>query len=742
MTEDRRRIAWNACFVVAILVAAATLRLWGLPRQGLLFYDEALQALEARSLSSHVRLLLTPPRADGPEAPVADAPAVGKHGHVALVALVMCFLGPADWAGSLLSALCGIAAVGVVFVFARALWCLGRGLLALSLLAFSGLHVTYSREGLAESDTILLYLATAYLLWTSRGVGDGGPRPRWGRLALAGLAGGATYVCNFRSLAHLLILFAIGGAELFLDRRASRRGRARHVLILILSLSAAPLACEGVYRLLQAFGHARQVPTYFQDLALYYRHLAGAYGLFSAHAPRSELLTGYLRALVLLDGPFHALFLLLGTVALARRPTRVAAYVLAPALGPLLLYGLYRGGGLRFISPSLPFLALVKAEGLYQLIRLPFGRWGTAGGAMPIARTGGVALACALISLPQLLAPLRVSSPDPRAMAAAIPLLGSGKLVSTRFYVSRFYAPPDRVLFPPDSEWELYQMHQKGARYLLTDHESLTGGFHGPVGDEGLADLVRQIRKSQRPILEFPNDLAAVPQFLMERTVERSQYAALRDDVARAPAEYAVKVFDLAALFASIPEESLRARGKAEFLRRLALREGLTRGTTATYLEKLGYLLAWDGEWDAARDAFEKMLDYAPGSTIAHFNLGLIDEVKGNLRQALDHFDVVARWEPDDAETLNRMGTIHARLQQNDESVACFREAIRRDPGLTKAYLNLGIALRRSGDVRGARLALQEYTSRAMNNPSEAGTVARVWEDLQRLDQLDVPRNP
>ncbi len=608
----------------------------------------------------------------------------------------MGIIGPADWAGSLVSAIFGILTILIAARLGRELAGEASGILAMGLLGFSGMHLIYSREGLAESDTAFFYVLSAYLLWksganssTNSSVGPGAVegfaavgRAKLSRLALAGASGGAAFVCNFRSAGPLVVLLGLAVTAILVDRLPTRRERLARVAILLAGALLIPFLCEMVYSVLRALGHAREAPSYLEDLAYHFRQLSIASSMLESRAGDPRFLIGYLYALFLLDGPLHFALLVAGVVAYRRASFGRQVFVLAPAFVPLLAYGLFRGGGLRFISTSLPFLALVKAEGLLLLLRWAEKarrRSGNAISTLPAGRAALAALAVGVFSIPQLIEPLRVFSPDRRAVAEAFTLPGDGPVISTRYFMNEFYAPAGRLRYPPDSEWELYEMHQRGARYLISDHERFAGGYHGRVGDEGLAALIRTIRTTQTPTREAPNPFALSPQSLLEQTTRIDAYRSLREEILRDPDSRTVKVYDLARFFAAVPESVLRTRAIPEFRRRLSLGAQLNSGNRKNYLEKLAYLFAREGNGDAAIATYEDLIAIDPRSARARFNVALLYEVRGDWDRALSHYAAIIRLDPDDGESWRRMGNLLAQIGRTEEAARAFAEASRLD---------------------------------------------------------------
>jgi tetratricopeptide (TPR) repeat protein len=64
---------------------------------------------------------------------------------------------------------------------------------------------------------------------------------------------------------------------------------------------------------------------------------------------------------------------------------------------------------------------------------------------------------------------------------------------------------------------------------------------------------------------------------------------------------------------------------------------------------------------------------------------------EGNLLDSEKHYSVLVREIPAEAQNWFRLGNVYARTQRPDAAVAAYREAVVRNPKLTKAWYNMGI---------------------------------------------------
>jgi Flp pilus assembly protein TadD len=97
------------------------------------------------------------------------------------------------------------------------------------------------------------------------------------------------------------------------------------------------------------------------------------------------------------------------------------------------------------------------------------------------------------------------------------------------------------------------------------------------------------------------------------------------------------------------------------------------------------------GRYAEALPALERAMRFAPVEDAdTRFNLALTLERLNRPREALRHFEVVARLRPDDAEAWNHVGLCQASLGRPNEATAAFRESLRLRPDQGAVHYQLG----------------------------------------------------
>ena len=98
-----------------------------------------------------------------------------------------------------------------------------------------------------------------------------------------------------------------------------------------------------------------------------------------------------------------------------------------------------------------------------------------------------------------------------------------------------------------------------------------------------------------------------------------------------------------------------------------------------------------------------------PECWMAHNNLGLWYEDRGDPRQAVTHFQEAIRLKKDYATAHNNLGSVLRTMPGRlDDAIAHFQEALRLQPGYAEAHNNLGVGLEDRGDLAGAVAEFQE----------------------------------
>ena len=81
---------------------------------------------------------------------------------------------------------------------------------------------------------------------------------------------------------------------------------------------------------------------------------------------------------------------------------------------------------------------------------------------------------------------------------------------------------------------------------------------------------------------------------------------------------------------------------------------------------------------------------------MAHSNLGIALEEKGELEEAIFHYRAAIKFKPDFVLAHINLGNVLLAIQKTDEAITHYRFAIKINPNHILAHNNLKIALRQS----------------------------------------------
>lgn len=460
---DRR----TAFILLALLACAALLRFCCLGGRGFLIWDEAYYALEGRTVPAAVSYLAGGGGAGGLKDRLVSGGCVvptgtGKPGFMLLLSAWGLAFGTGDTAGLALPAFVGVLCVWLVFWAAYRCAGAAAGLTAAFLLAFSGLHIWYSRAlmGNAIAAFFLLLGLLAYFRAYRSGGGPGAKRLYFAAGAVTGFA----FLVHYALLPNLAVLGVCEAFRLWEGRARLKAGlletlaAAAGFTLVLLSAEAVYAAVYGVFSGgLEGITHR----TYFQYLVRQF--------LWSAPSGLGigwswKLYLGGLADFCGRPGAAVILGAMAASVYVFFRNREFAARVLIlQAIGTLLFWTLNPGiAALRAFSAFAPLSAAAAGISVSWLLAGAGARLRTAAyGCMAAAVLWG-----AYGSVPEMLS-ARSVFPEAAAWLSARGEKGPVSVLEwpfLQFYLgSKIVANQDRV-----KEWRhVEEAAAAGARYLV-----------------------------------------------------------------------------------------------------------------------------------------------------------------------------------------------------------------------------------------------------------------------------------
>jgi protein O-mannosyl-transferase len=113
----------------------------------------------------------------------------------------------------------------------------------------------------------------------------------------------------------------------------------------------------------------------------------------------------------------------------------------------------------------------------------------------------------------------------------------------------------------------------------------------------------------------------------------------------------------------------------------------------------LGNALLKKGDVDEAIDHYQKALQISPNSADVHNNFGNALIKKDSVDKAIDHYQKALQINPTYAKAHLNLGSALLKKGSADEAITHFQKALQINPDYVNAHLNLGNALLKKGSV-------------------------------------------
>lgn len=120
--------------------------------------------------------------------------------------------------------------------------------------------------------------------------------------------------------------------------------------------------------------------------------------------------------------------------------------------------------------------------------------------------------------------------------------------------------------------------------------------------------------------------------------------------------------------------------------------------------------------WGDSESLFRDALEKNPGSPMIHFNLGVLEQDRGNDTEARALYAKARELRPDYSPAYNNEGLIYRHEGNREEAERWFQKAVAFDPHNLAAVINLATAHLDRGDADGAIILLQQALSEDQYN--------------------------
>jgi Tfp pilus assembly protein PilF len=136
-------------------------------------------------------------------------------------------------------------------------------------------------------------------------------------------------------------------------------------------------------------------------------------------------------------------------------------------------------------------------------------------------------------------------------------------------------------------------------------------------------------------------------------------------------------------------------------------------------------ILAENGQYGPAIDAFLDAVNYNPTYWTPTYNLALTYYKVGNLPEAEKYYLRAIQMNPNKSDEYFYLGMIRFKTGRTADAIACLRQAIALQPNGFVYHFALGVMLKTQGDLPGA---LAEFKAELANNPTEQRAAQQVNE--------------
>jgi Tfp pilus assembly protein PilF len=158
--------------------------------------------------------------------------------------------------------------------------------------------------------------------------------------------------------------------------------------------------------------------------------------------------------------------------------------------------------------------------------------------------------------------------------------------------------------------------------------------------------------------------------------------------------------------------------------------------------DQLGDFLARQGRTEEAAAQFRVALAIRPDDLPANLNLGTYEHGRGNLRAAIERYEMVARYAADTslrATAYGNLGSAYRQLGDFDKAKNYFETALRLDPERAMALIGLGLIAQNNGDLPEA---VSQYSRAMAVQPTDVGylLLAQALQQEGRSDEASAIR--
>jgi predicted TPR repeat methyltransferase len=142
-------------------------------------------------------------------------------------------------------------------------------------------------------------------------------------------------------------------------------------------------------------------------------------------------------------------------------------------------------------------------------------------------------------------------------------------------------------------------------------------------------------------------------------------------------------------------------------------------------------------DWDAAAAAYERALAQVPGSADTWYRQGCVRQEQKLDAEAARCFESAVSLDASHAKAWNNLGVSREALGHAPQAAEAYLRALRENPSLLPALVNLSHFYLRTGDYAGAAPLLERATSLDPSNHAAWESLGIALAKLDRTDEAD-----
>jgi len=146
----------------------------------------------------------------------------------------------------------------------------------------------------------------------------------------------------------------------------------------------------------------------------------------------------------------------------------------------------------------------------------------------------------------------------------------------------------------------------------------------------------------------------------------------------------------------------------------------------------LGTIYTRQEKWQAAEEAYQKVLELSPGNARAQTLLADARWNLGRTEEALTAMENLVAENPDDSSLRYTLGVYYVKERRYQEAAAAFEEVRKSDPDNVDVFYMMGVVSLNQGQAEQAVSRLRSYLEKAPEDGPYRATVSELLSQLEK----------